>query len=150
MTAHADTQANVQHAIPSDRFKTNNEQMKTLKLCKLSILVVVIALLSCSKDDEDYYTKPKHLVGTEWKHIPDYNSDIRVDYELLKFMSTTVVECYVKYENSVTPIKECTATYVIHQSEITLDSGDGTATGTIRGKEMIFTVDDPTIIYTKQ
>ena len=124
--------------------------MKTKNYFKLLFFFLIIVFISCSKDDEKDFTKPENLVGTEWKHIATYESDIDVDYELLKFLSTTIVDFYTKYSEDDAETKEFRGTYVIQGSQITIDSGDGIFTGTIKGVEMIFSIENETFIFTKQ
>lgn len=93
-------------------------------------------LMSCNKD----YTNPENLSGTEWK---SYDVDENYEYFLLKFISTSQAELFIKWvtplDNYPNPEPIASGEYSIkgNEIEITLIS---VFKGIINKKEMELTV----------
>ena len=68
-------------------------------------------LISCSKD----YTNPENLNGTEWR---SYDIDENYEYFLLKFISTSQAELWVKWVN---PLDDYPNPEYIYSGEYSID-----------------------------
>ena len=116
----------------------------------LSILMLVALLSSsCSKDDD--YTDPKNLSGTEWKYILPQDEWEDEEYHLLKFVSTTKFEFWIKYVDNTELEKETTGLYSVSGNNIALDyGGDYLETGIIEGNTLSFSYDGEVLVFRKQ
>jgi len=114
------------------------------------LIVMLFVVLSCSRDDD--FTNPKNLSGTTWKCSSNTGFAVDIEYALLKFNSTTIVEGWTKYKDK-NEQKDWTGSFTISDKKIIIDTGDDkeTFTGAITGTEMNLTItDNVAFVFVKQ
>jgi hypothetical protein len=141
-----------------NNFSNKNKSMKNLrKLVPFVIALVAMITFSCTTD----YTNPNNLKGTTWRCSTLPESFVGVEYQELRFTSTTVVETWYKAvsPNSVAVKSDFPQTYTTSKSDITItstftDMGQisitVTQTGTIKDKTITLSSGNTSFVYTKQ
>lgn len=123
------------------------------KLIILAFVFATVLTTSCSKDEIDDFTKPENISGTTWKCTSGTDWAEDLEYALLIFTSTTVVEGWTK-EVAEGKQKDWTGSFTISNDRISIsysDDGDGeTFTGIIEGENMNLTIDEGTYVFSKQ
>lgn len=117
------------------------------------ILMILVAVSSCSDDDNEGVQTPQDLVGTAWKCETMQLLDPELEYVTLKFTSSTTVEGWTKYKEEEFK-REWMGTYTVSGKTITIVEGEGqqSLTGTINGVNMSLKVMDgiPPFTFTLQ
>ena len=118
------------------------------KLIFLTMAIFAVITTSCSKDENDDFTKPENLSGTTWK-CSELDWDEDLEYAKLVFTSTTIVEGWTKYVDEVEH-KDWTGSFTISNDEISISFEGDSFIGIIDGETMTVTIDGETLIFTKQ
>lgn len=121
--------------------------MKNIGTIILTVIsIATITLTSCTKEEPPPFADPEKLAGTTWKS-DDYGSG--EEYALLEFVSTSIVEGWVKQNNQEIH-KDWSGTYTIADNTITL-SYDGVSTvGIMVGDVISLAIDDKTLVFKRQ
>ena len=120
------------------------------KIILLAFVFATILTTSCSKDEIDDFTNPESISGTTWKYISVTDMDEDLEYALLIFTSTTMVEGWTKFMDEVEQ-KDWTGSFTISNDQISISyDEDESFTGIIDGENMNITIDGETLIFLKQ
>lgn len=115
------------------------------KIISLTLVLATVLITSCKKEID--YRIPENISGTTWRCDAFASADI--EYALLKFTSTTIVEGWTKHVGA-SDHKDWTGTFVISGSNITITEGSSTYSGIIEGKDIKLTVGSSIFVFTKQ
>jgi hypothetical protein len=138
------------------RFQTTDNLINKLNLSimrKLILLAFVFATVlttSYSKGEINDFTTPENISGTTWKCTSGTHWHEDLEYCLLIFTSTTVVEGWTKIKDEAEQ-KGWTGSFSISNDSISITFEDESITGIIDGNAMNTTNDDgETYIFLKQ